>query len=399
MSNIKDSASTIYTVGVIVVLMILFWIFLIDNQPILKPFVRVYNKTRFDQHNLMPMVRVYNKTPDDTIHIVFALTRDNNDKYVNATVLLIKSIVLLSNAKILFHIFTNDASIVSSFEGYTSHWHSVHRQRFTFLQHELNCAHWEPKVINYTLFQDFPPKLCMLLELPNLRLNRMIFLDADTVVISDIQELWQHFNVFETDNFISMAIGGMKFGKLKERDKSPRFGRYGLNSGVILIDLDKYKSNNMIEKVIQDFNEYSNALGDYRGDQAFLNSILARHRNFFTPMPCSWNFLITHFGCKRKKLKRFAWRKCDKAWTEGAHLLHDTHQEGYIFQIPVLKLIRSILTNFSMEKDPRNSANSAVTVYQTSRYCHGRNEIPLISHFLLALSRNRNMTLRVEHVE
>ena len=332
-----------------------------------------------------------------TIHVAFALTRDNDDRYINATKTVIKSIVLLSNAEVIFHIFTYDKSVVKILEISTSTWHGSYNERISFLHHRLSCVDWEPNIKDYKLFTDYPPKLCMLLELPHLEIDKLIFLDADTLVVSDIQEIWNHFETFHDKISISMAYGGLKYNKLKKDDRIPRFGKYGLNSGVILIDLDKYRKQKIPQKLVRHFNIYARSLRNYRGDQAYLNSVLVKHRNYFTSMSCSFNFRMSQARCKNASSLRAAWQTCQDAWKEGVFIIHDPHQAGSIYKIPVFKIIRSIIHNFPMNETLQRAATAKKYIIHTARFCQDRQEHGLVAPFLRAMKNNRKAAFTIEH--
>ena len=261
------------------------------------------------------------------IHVAFAINRAKNDKYVNSSAVVIKSIILLSSAKIKFHIFSTDATVIDVLYKAISAWHISFKERITFIYHELDCSVWANDIVDYDKFLMNSPKLCTYLWISTLtKVPRLLFMDTNTLVIGDISEMWRrHVDTFKGNNAaLSIAAGGMYYRFNKTAEKIPRFGDVGLNSGVILFDVVRYRRHNVTEEIIHDFNYYTQLGVRLRGDQQILNSVLDRLPGLLAPMPCTWNFRFHSAQCGRKQVKERAGLECPSAWKDGVYILHDT---------------------------------------------------------------------------
>lgn len=78
-------------------------------------------------------------------------------------------------------------------------------------------------------------------RIPNI--NRIIYLDSDTVIVGDIQELW---NINLSENICA----GVE--SIHTVEENLRIGYYpnekAINDGVVLMDLEKWRSENVLEK-------------------------------------------------------------------------------------------------------------------------------------------------------
>ena len=107
-------------------------------------------------------------------------------------------------------------------------------------------------------------------------LSRVIYLDCDTIVRKSIFELW---NI----NLNGKTIGALKdaFSKYYRRNIGLNENDIMFNSGVLIIDLDKWKNNLIEEKILQFIIQKNGKI--QQGDQGALNSVLSAETYCFDP--------------------------------------------------------------------------------------------------------------------
>lgn len=118
-------------------------------------------------------------------------------------------------------------------------------------------------------------KLVLAEMLPKTR--RVLFLDVDTVVQEDLSELWAAFVV---------NPGKLYYGTWALQHTERSWHPNGINTGVMLVDLDLLRTRNIT------VDTYLDALGSLPaplGDQTVLNHWLSSHPTELGVLPCKWN--------------------------------------------------------------------------------------------------------------
>lgn len=111
--------------------------------------------------------------------------------------------------------------------------------------------------------------------LPN-DIEKVLYLDCDTIVNSSIEELW---NIDIKDNIIAALMDA--FSKYYRMNIGLEPNDIMFNSGVMLIDLVKWKKENIEEKLMDFICKHN---GDIQqGDQGALNAILSKKTYCFSP--------------------------------------------------------------------------------------------------------------------
>jgi lipopolysaccharide biosynthesis glycosyltransferase len=150
-----------------------------------------------------------------------------------------------------------------------------------------------------------------------LEIKKVLYLDADTLVQKDLSEL------FATD-ISKEYVGAVKDGLmyqypehieeigLKDRD-------FYFNSGVMLLNLDKIRKENIIRKAIIYFNTHNEIFGD----QDVLNVVFSKK---IKPLSYKYNCNSTFFEEKDAKFLSDFWNENvsenDKDVYDGATILH-----------------------------------------------------------------------------
>lgn len=122
---------------------------------------------------------------------------------------------------------------------------------------EFDTAGWNEIVLARLLMSDFLPS----------SLSRVIYLDADTLVLDDLVRLW--------DQDLAGKTVGMVCEPTADRSRRERLGIGGYNyhnAGVLLVDLDRWRSTSCQERILRYCSANAEAL--FANDQDALNVVL-----------------------------------------------------------------------------------------------------------------------------
>jgi hypothetical protein len=132
-------------------------------------------------------------------------------------------------------------------------------------------------------------------------LPRILFLDDDVFLFTDVTRLWQHWQQFRPPQLLGMAS-----------EQSPQYsfvtaqGGYGLNSGVVLMDLQAMRESARLRRLLYEYSApcrskkncqvalplpEEKSLG-YVADQtlfSLMSTDAAGGRELFYSLPCGWN--------------------------------------------------------------------------------------------------------------
>ena len=157
--------------------------------------------------------------------------------------------------------------------------------------HQSASAHLSASRPDYVSIASFY-RLLLPELLPN-QIEKVIYLDSDLAVEGDLSELWQadigeNYLLAVRDTWIpciSSPTGRLNYQKLGLDPDAAYF-----NSGVLVINLKKWRDNQFSEKVLKYFTQNLEFIGFY--DQGLLNVLLVGKWGQLDPQ---WNFNVTSF--------------------------------------------------------------------------------------------------------
>mmetsp|Transcript_54137 Transcript_54137/g.171791 ORF Transcript_54137/g.171791 Transcript_54137/m.171791 type:complete len:350 (-) Transcript_54137:93-1142(-) len=142
-------------------------------------------------------------------------------------------------------------------------------------------------------------------------LDAVLYLDSDVVVLEDIQNLWDMFDLFHEQQLVGMAEEAVeneshytKWYSNKKSCKTCRrfFGKFGLNSGVMLMNLTRIRNSNFHSEILNSLKVFSRASPfkrysgksrmihrEFVGDQDAYNQVLFYYPRYVFVLPCKWN--------------------------------------------------------------------------------------------------------------
>lgn len=134
--------------------------------------------------------------------------------------------------------------------------------------------------------------------------KRIILIDIDTRITSDIVQLHRHFTLFNDTTIMGIAYeqqpvyrhGLQEYRKRKPGTRCgepPDRGFPGFNSGVLLLDLGRMRSSALYQELLLK-ERVENLTAKYSfkgilGDQDYYTLLGCEHPELFHVLPCTWN--------------------------------------------------------------------------------------------------------------
>jgi len=169
----------------------------------------------------------------------------------------------------------------------------------------------------------FKPCASQRLFLPSLlpHLDSLIYVDCDVIFLSSTDLAYLHFKSFDDSQISAMASESENFntGWYTRFARHPFYQPFGVNSGVMLMNLTRMRNVNFEEKILPIYQKYKNKLA--WGDQDILNIYFHEHPHEMHLMKCEYNYRPDH--CMYTS-------QCDVS--NGVKILHGNrgyfHKEG-----------------------------------------------------------------------
>lgn len=128
--------------------------------------------------------------------------------------------------------------------------------------------------------------------------DAVIYMDTDILFLDYVDKLWDYFSKMDTVQIAAMAAeheDPENAFYISAYNKIPYYGRFGLNAGVILMNLTRMRQlpngwTNLVHEVYDKY-KYSPL---HFADQDIMNIIFHMHPEKLLPLPCSWNYRSDH---------------------------------------------------------------------------------------------------------
>lgn len=180
--------------------------------------------------------------------------------------------------------------------------------------------------------------------------GKILYLDCDIVVLGDISEL---YNTDLEDNYIAGVIEHWIL-------HSPIFSYYTknavgidakryINAGIMVMDLDKFRENNIEEKFVELINKYNFNVID--PDQSYINYLCNGHIKY---LPFEWNRTpLENVECNSPKIVHYAlgfkpWH--DKNMYLGQHFWECASNSPFFDEIIAIHNNFDILSKLKKER-------------------------------------------------
>ncbi|ODM96072.1 Glucoside xylosyltransferase 2 [Orchesella cincta] len=144
--------------------------------------------------------------------------------------------------------------------------------------------------------------------------QEILFLDADTLVLGDLREVWSYFGKMDKKQFMGLTLEQSSSGFpsfYEKHSRIPFVPPTGVSSGVMLLNLTRIRQYDWETKITNVLSSFAHDL--LRGDQDIINALFYFNREYLKILPCIYNFRRSN--CKVEQ-------HCREAATHGIQILH-----------------------------------------------------------------------------
>jgi len=241
---------------------------------------------------------------------------------------MIKSAVLLTRTPIHVHIFADD-ELRPQFQQQLESWPSDVRNQLLFTLYPIQFPASQSVEEWRKLF-----KLCasQRLFIPDILLDvdALLYVDTDVLFLRPLNDIWQFFSEFTTSQIAALAP------EHEEPTASwyARFARhpyvppYGVNSGVMLMNLSRMRDVGWSGHMVEYFAKYRYDIT--WGDQDLINIFFHFQPERLYQYSCAWNYRPDH--CMYMS-------NCKAAEQEGVSVVHGCRSSFHNDKQPVFKAL------------------------------------------------------------
>ncbi|EDV28705.1 uncharacterized protein TRIADDRAFT_18847 [Trichoplax adhaerens] len=252
--------------------------------------------------------------------------------------MMLKSAAVFTLTKLHFHVFAED------------HLHIPIRQRLNEISViSQNTITYDVLPIkfpkdNADIWKKlFKPCSCQRLFLPYLlkKTDSLIYLDTDILFMRPPEDLWNFFNKFNATQLVAVSPEGedIRTSWYNKFAQHPYYGKLGINSDVILMNLTRMRKANWNDKVTKVYQKYRSSI--VLGDQDILNAIFHFHPEMVYVLTCAWNYRPDH--C------RYGRNDCKHAYKNGVSLLHGDRQTFHKNDFPSFRIVYEVIQNYDFK--------------------------------------------------
>ncbi|XP_072386802.1 glucoside xylosyltransferase 1-like [Diabrotica undecimpunctata] len=273
------------------------------------------------EDNEVTTERIYFKRSDIVVAVVACGDR------LFETLNMLKSALMFSKEKLNF-IIVSEERLIDSFNEKLGEWKAFMNNGFTF------------KVLPLTFPSDnplewkklFKPCAAQRLFLPNLleNVDSILYMDTDTLFLTPVETVWEHFNKFNSSQMAALAPEheDPNVGWYNRFAKHPYYGKLGVNSGVMLMNLTRMRAFQWKEYVVPIYKKYK--LKITWGDQDIINIIFHYHPDKLYIYSCRFNYRPDH--CMYTSV-------CKPAESEGVAVIHGSRGFFHSEKQPIFQAV------------------------------------------------------------
>ncbi|XP_047536978.1 glucoside xylosyltransferase 1 isoform X1 [Vanessa atalanta] len=262
------------------------------------------------------------------------------DSRFNESLNVIKSVLLFTKTPVYFVIFT-DNKLRSQFNETLHKWKPMFDNQLDFeLQRikfpEAHEEDWMNLFSKCAAQRLFIPKL-----LPHI--DSMIYVDTDTLFLGPADDLWKTFKKFNNSQISAMTLedDNPNVSWYPRFAKHPFYGKYGLNSGVMLMNLTRMREFGWVDYVTPIMLKWK--LYIPWGDQDIINIIFHYHERAVYIMSCRYNYRSDQcmYG-----------DACADATEHGVFVLHGSRKAFHNHKQPAFEAIYRAVDEYEIGTEP-----------------------------------------------
>ncbi|XP_041969095.1 glucoside xylosyltransferase 1 [Aricia agestis] len=312
-------------------IIVVVYIFSVNNRT-----AKISNNELKTDFSLPPPQPVSQKTVENTITISFVVC----DSRFNESLNVVKSVLLFTKSPVRFIIFS-DENLKNKFEDTLKAWQKLARYRLTYEIHDIKF----PKAHEKDWLNLFSKCAAQRLFIPDLvpHIDTMIYVDTDTLFLGPAEVLWQKFTEFNSSQISAMALedDNPNVSWYPRFAKHPFYGQYGLNSGVMLMNLTRMRNFGWVDYVTPIMLKWK--LYIPWGDQDIINIIFHYHPGAVRVLSCRHNYRPDQcmYG-----------DACARA-AAGVSVLHASRRAAHNNKQPAFQAIYRAIDEYEIGGDPR----------------------------------------------
>jgi len=256
------------------------------------------------------------------------------------TVILLKSAVMFStpSTRLHFHVFT-ESELQPKFRDALESWPSFVRERFSYSLRSITYPETEDFQKWKVLFK---PCASQRLFFPQIltELNLLLYVDTDILFLKPVTDIWSHFSKFNSSHLAALAPEheDKAMGWYNRFAQHPYYGQLGVNSGVMLMHLDRMRTARWEKKMIAYQQEFDKKI--VWGDQDLINIYFSYFPEKLFVYPCEWNYRPDH--CMYSQT-------CHTAVEEGVAVLHGNRRAFHNDKQPAFKAVYNAISDYDFE--------------------------------------------------
>ncbi|KAK9881749.1 hypothetical protein WA026_017270 [Henosepilachna vigintioctopunctata] len=255
------------------------------------------------------------------------------------TMNMLKTAIIFSKAHLNFVVIA-DENLFEKFREKLEEWKILTKDTFSYKVLPVNfpvneAEEWKK------LF-----KLCAAqrLFLPDILkdVDSVLYMDTDTLFLTPVEKVWQFFHKMNSSHIAALAPEheDPNVGWYNRFARHPYYGKLGVNSGVMLMNLTRMRTFQWAEYVVPIYKKYK--LKITWGDQDIINIIFHYHPGKLYIYSCMYNFRPDH--CMYTSV-------CKEAEKEGVVILHGSRGVFHSDKQPVFKAIYQAVEEFKLGID------------------------------------------------
>ncbi|XP_071098181.1 glucoside xylosyltransferase 1-like isoform X2 [Haliotis cracherodii] len=181
------------------------------------------------------------------------------------------------------------------------------------------------------------------------RVNKLIYVDTDVIFLSPMEKLWGQFSRFNKSHIAALIPEHRdpSFGWYNRVANIPYYGKLGLNSGVMLMDLVRLREDQWLDKMMNYFKKYLSKL--ILGDQDLINIFFHFEPEKLYKCSCEWNYRADH--CQFPSTRS----RCPPALKDGAYTLHGNSQRFHGPKYPALSAVYTAFQSHRLGLDTKTA--------------------------------------------
>ncbi|XP_076236342.1 glucoside xylosyltransferase 1 shams [Calliopsis andreniformis] len=256
---------------------------------------------------------------------------------------MLKSALVFTNRPLQFIVLAEN-NLIPAFKEKLTEWKLLSNKTFAFtvksitFPEESDAAMWKKL---------FKPCAAQRLFLPSVLndTDAVLYVDTDTLFLAPPENIWDEFKKMNSIQLAALSPEheDPNTGWYNRFAKHPYYGKLGVNSGVMLMNLTRMRKFRWIDYVIPIHKQYK--LKITWGDQDIINIIFHYHPEKLYIYSCRYNYRPDH--CMYMPV-------CTKAEKEGALVLHGSRGTFHSQKQPLFKAVYKAIQEYQLNTDPYN---------------------------------------------